>query len=801
MHVCLVNLTHGGLSGGYSKYLRSIEPLLRADPRITRLDVFSPPEVVQSNGVAHRTWPARDRWRGHPVLRSSLSRLTPDVVFFPTAASVDCGPVPTVVMVRNMEPLLVPWEGNTVLEGVKNTLRSRQARWSCARASRVIAVSEHVRSYLTARWRLDPAKVGVVPHGVEKAMPAGAPPAGLADGADAPFLFTAGSVRPARGLEDVIQALAIVSGRGLGLRLVVGGEATPGMDGYRERMVRLAERLGVASRITWAGQLTAAEMGWCFQNAAAFVMTSRAEACPNIVLEAMSHGALSVSTDQPPMPEFFASTALMYRRRDPASLADRIVEAACLSPAAGGALRDAARARASEFTWEAAVDGQIRELVAACETRQAGAEARTLVTSPAAGAREAPPPRGDQAESPTVLTLVDYYLPGIKAGGPIRSIRHLVERLGTAYRFRIVTRDRDFRDSVPYPDVESRRWLRLGDADVLYLEPGDTAPLGILRVLRSTPHDVLYLNSLFSPRLSFVPLLLRLVGAIPPRPVVLAPRGELCAGALATGFWGRWMPRGLARRLSSPRFLKKHLYLFLGRSLGLFRGIVWQAASADERDDILRHVGRDATVVIAQDLGAAAVPPVVRTAKHPGRLRAVYLSRVVQKKNLSGAIEILSGMTAEVDFTIFGPIEDERYWAECRAALERLPPNVRARYGGSLGHEAVTAALADADLFFLPTWGESFGHVILEALVAGCPVVISDCTPWRGLQELGVGWELPLDAPDRFRDVLSRVAAMDEAEFGPWSTRASAYGRMVARAGETVEDNRALFDLALGGRR
>jgi glycosyltransferase involved in cell wall biosynthesis len=106
-------------------------------------------------------------------------------------------------------------------------------------------------------------------------------------------------------------------------------------------------------------------MAWCFGHCAAFVMTSRAEACPNTVLEALRHGAVSLSTDHPPMPEFFAGTALMYRGRDAGSLAGRVVELAGMDGARRAALQCAARARAGDFTWGATVDGTVRELLAA----------------------------------------------------------------------------------------------------------------------------------------------------------------------------------------------------------------------------------------------------------------------------------------------------------------------------------------------------------------------------------------------------------------------------------------------------
>ena len=46
----------------------------------------------------------------------------------------------------------------------------------------------------------------------------------------------------------------------------------------------------------------------------------------------------------------------------------------------------------------------------------------------------------------TILSSVGYYLPGYKAGGPIRTLANMVDRLGDEFQFKIVTLDRDFGD-------------------------------------------------------------------------------------------------------------------------------------------------------------------------------------------------------------------------------------------------------------------------------------------------------------------------------------------------------------------
>ncbi len=87
--------------------------------------------------------------------------------------------------------------------------------------------------------------------------------------------------------------------------------------------------------------------------------------------------------------------------------------------------------------------------------------------------------------------------------------------------------------------------------------------------------------------------------------------------------------------------------------------------------------------------------------------------------------------------------------------------------------------------------------MILEALCAGCPVLISDQTPWRRLEEKGVGWDLPFSRPELFRDVLQRCVDMDGKKYVKWSERAKRYGLQVSRNDETVEQNRRLFYVPL----
>ena len=383
-----------------------------------------------------------------------------------------------------------------------------------------------------------------------------------------------------------------------------------------------------------------------------------------------------------------------------------------------------------------------------------------------------------------ILTLVDFYLPGYKAGGPIRTLANMVDRLGDDFQFKIITSDRDFKDDAVYSGIKVDEWNRLGKAaEVFYMSPKKRSLRDFKRLFRSTGYEVIYLNSFFSPQFTIKPLLLRRMRLIPDKPLVIAPRGEFSLGAL-----------GL-------KSLKKRTYLLAAKAFGLYRGVIWQASSEHEEADIQRWFGKDVPVVVAPVL-----PPLVHSSdelplkseKAAGRFKIIFLSRISRKKNLDGALKILDGLKGQVQFDIYGPMEDSAYWAVCQKLISSLAENIEVRYCGSVAHDQVGTVMMEHDLFFLPTLGENFGHVILEALCAGCPVLISDQTPWRDLEEKGVGWDLPVERIEMFREVLQRCVDMNDEVYVKWSERAWAYGLGVSRNDETVEQNRHLFFHAVG---
>lgn len=382
-----------------------------------------------------------------------------------------------------------------------------------------------------------------------------------------------------------------------------------------------------------------------------------------------------------------------------------------------------------------------------------------------------------------VLTVVDHYLPGFRAGGPIRSIDNLVACLGDRIQFDVVTADVDLGQSEPYPNIEAGCWQALEHARVRYMSRRERSLAGWRSLLAQDAWDLLYLNSVFS-RTAIRILALRRMGLVPRIPVVIAPRGEVHPGALS-----------VHRR-------RKVAWLAFCHRAGLYGGLEWQAATGAEREDICRvfpeaarrvHLARQvplkgvAAGAAAASLVGGVVPPLQ---KAPGSARLVFISRISPKKNLDYALRVVAGAGRDVEFDIYGPVETEKYWRACRAVL---PASVKVRYCGALRQDQVVPTFARYHLFVFPTRGESFGHVVLESLVAGCPVLVSDQTPWRNLAGRSAGWDVPLSEPESFASCIRSIVEMDQASFDRWRAGARSLGRSWASDDTGMEAHRRMF--------
>lgn len=373
-----------------------------------------------------------------------------------------------------------------------------------------------------------------------------------------------------------------------------------------------------------------------------------------------------------------------------------------------------------------------------------------------------------------ILIIMGRYLPGYKDGGPVRSIKNMTDLLGKEYRFKILTCDRDHGDTKKYPNIKVNDWNRLSNAEVYYVPPKRFSKKLIMELAGHV--DLIYVCGCFNDY-AINTLIANRFGKIKV-PVVVAAMGLFSPGALKI------------------KSLKKNTFINVFNTLGLFKNVYWSATSEMEVTDILNVIKTDRKkIIIAEDIPRAVQEKRIIKIKNSGELKVVFISRFSPKKNLLQAIKILQEVKCNVEFTLYGPDEDKDYWYECKKELNRLPDNVIWEWKGNLDSENVVETLKNQDVFLFPTRGENFGHVIQEALSAGCPCIISDQTPWQDLESQGIGYVLPLNDNKPFVEAIEKYAAMGQEKFQNVVDKAHKYAISVSNNKAKNTGYRRIFEI------
>jgi len=346
-----------------------------------------------------------------------------------------------------------------------------------------------------------------------------------------------------------------------------------------------------------------------------------------------------------------------------------------------------------------------------------------------------------------VLSTCEVFEPGYRGGGPIRSLSRLIESISSDIDLRLVTRDRDLGSSSPYPEL-SGKWIERSHSRVFYLNTSSALQwIKLWRALRRTSFHVLYVNSLWNPLFTLIPIAARGLRLIRAEQVLIAPRGELASGALAL-------------KSVKKRLLLKVLTPVLRRMKPK-----WHASSRIEECDIKETFPWASVLTFLPEqanLPPEPMPPEITGLQGPSRL--VFLSRIAPVKNLALVLRALAKISGPVHFDIYGPIEAAKYWALCQSLIKQLPGGIRVRYRGEVEHSDVPGIFVRYDTFVFPTAGENFGHVIAESLSASCPVICSNATPWTEVLAAGGGAILPALNEDALAAEIERVAAMTSAQ-------------------------------------
>jgi len=374
---------------------------------------------------------------------------------------------------------------------------------------------------------------------------------------------------------------------------------------------------------------------------------------------------------------------------------------------------------------------------------------------------------------PKILIFIDWYKPGFKAGGPIRSISNLVSQLNTEYDFYVVTRNTDYLETEPYSTIKTNEWNEIDGAKVFYLSAENTNKTTIKKLIQEINPSIVYCNSLYSPKFTLTPI--RIAKKLNIK-TVLAVRGMLSYGSL------------------SVKSSKKKLFLSFIKGIRLFSKTIFHATTIDEKNDIFKTFGNKTKVVTAQNSPEHKNISYISKQKEANHLKMVFIGRIAPEKNTLFAIEVLKKCTQQIKLDIYGPVYSQEYFEQCKTTINQLPANIVVNYKGVLNHDLLDDTLKNYHVIYLPSTGENFGHSIIEGMTNSCVPVISSKTPWQNLEQQNIGFDIDLNQPKKFADTIDYLAKMSESELNLLTKNAYNFAQVIINDNRLKEDYHKLFN-------
>ena len=169
---------------------------------------------------------------------------------------------------------------------------------------------------------------------------------------DATDLVCVGELRPVKAIDILIEALAILKRSGRRVSATIAGEGPEG-----PKLKAQAERLGVADQVHFIGHCPART---AFTLGKMFVIPSRAESLPYVVLEAAAAGMPIIATAVGGVPEIFGPQAPHLIPPDDIAALVGAISAAIDDPAQAHLVAQAVNARVrGDFSLHTMVEGGI----------------------------------------------------------------------------------------------------------------------------------------------------------------------------------------------------------------------------------------------------------------------------------------------------------------------------------------------------------------------------------------------------------------------------------------------------------
>lgn len=194
-----------------------------------------------------------------------------------------------------------------------------------------------------------------------------------------------------------------------------------------------------------------------------------------------------------------------------------------------------------------------------------------------------------------------------------------------------------------------------------------------------------------------------------------------------------------------PWIIQRHYYskklpaLWLYQKKAIRTANCLHATSDSEKEHLLNLGYNDHIAMIPNGI---AIEDIAIKTSWKRKKTILYLSRIHVKKGVNFLIEAVAALKNELkEYTINIAGEgDTQYINKLKKQISLHGISSNIQFIGGIYGEKKWKAVREADLFVLPTYSESFGIAITEALACGTPVITTKGAPWEELDTWHCGW-------------------------------------------------------------
>lgn len=375
-----------------------------------------------------------------------------------------------------------------------------------------------------------------------------------------------------------------------------------------------------------------------------------------------------------------------------------------------------------------------------------------------------------------ILVFNGYYFPSKNYGGPITSLVNIINSLHDKFEFYIVAYNHDFNEFNRF-NIKTDKWIEVNNAKVIYIEDKlyNYNFKNIANLIKNVNPDLINLVGIFSTEIRFCVLKYANKEKLP---ILISPRGEVFKETL---------------KMKAYKKIPFRIFTIVFR---IYSKSFFHATTIDEKKGLMKYFNiKESKIYIAPNISIKQIGNINhQKLKDSKKINIIFISRIQRKKNLKYAIKLINNLYYDINFDIYGPIEEKDYFDECMQEINIKNKKIHINYKGVLDPSEVQNIFNKYHLFLFPTLSENYGHVILESLINNCPVLLSkNTTPWDEMGEYNNS-VFNLKDFDSYKNRLIEIVLMNQEKYEKYLMETKNYTDYILKQNDSINKHLLMYN-------